>query len=130
MNIILWILQILMAAQFIWHGYILVAPPAELVEIMNANLGVGFRIFLGTAEILVGIGLIAPGLTRILPWLVSVTAACMTFVAGSAIVYHLIRNEIESAVYTTVLFVILAFLTYARWKMKPIPPQRNAAAGR
>ncbi len=125
MNIILWILQILMAAQFIWHGFILVAPPAELVEIMNENLGVGFRIFLGTAEILAGIGLIVPGITRIMPWLVPLATAGLTFVAASATVYHLVRDE--PAMYTAVLFVILAFLTYARWKMKPIPPRRRAA---
>jgi len=125
MNVILWILQILMAAQFIWHGFILVMPPAELAEVMNENLGVWFRIFLGIAEILAGIGLIVPGITRILPWLVPLAAASLTFVAASATVYHLIRDE--NATYTAVLFVILAFLTYARWKIQPLPSRQSAA---
>ena len=33
MNIVLWVLQVLLAAQFLWHGWIMLAPPAELVDI-------------------------------------------------------------------------------------------------
>ena len=34
-----------------------------------------FRIFLGVAEVLAAVGLTLPGITRILPWLVSCAAA-------------------------------------------------------
>jgi len=34
MNIVLWILQVLLAAQFLFHGWIMVFPPAKLVEML------------------------------------------------------------------------------------------------
>lgn len=40
MNIVLWVLQMLLAAAFAAHGWMLVSPPADLVELMNEQLGV------------------------------------------------------------------------------------------
>jgi uncharacterized membrane protein YphA (DoxX/SURF4 family) len=67
MNILLWVLQIALAAQFLWHGWIMLFPPAELVDIMNANIVPGLRIFIGVTESLGAIGLIVPGVTRVSP---------------------------------------------------------------
>ncbi|MFA6541897.1 MAG: DoxX family protein, partial [Bacteroidota bacterium] len=61
MKIFLWVLQVLLAAQFLQHGIIMVFPPAEYVEIMNATLGIGLRYFIGIAELLAVAGLILPG---------------------------------------------------------------------
>ena len=36
MNIALWILQVLLAALFMWHGWLFLTPPPELVEIMKS----------------------------------------------------------------------------------------------
>ena len=60
MNIALWILQVLLAAQFLFHGWIMLVPPAELVEIMNAEMAPWFRIFIGVTESLGALGLICP----------------------------------------------------------------------
>lgn len=126
MNIVLWILQVLLAVQFLQHGLIMVFPPAEYVEIMNATLGVGFRYFIGIAELLSVIGLILPGLLRIYTWLLPLTLAGLLIVSVSATVYHLFRSEISSAIYTAVLSIIIAFVTYMRWKVKPILPRQSA----
>jgi hypothetical protein len=66
MSIVPWILQVLLAAQFLFHGWIMLFPPAELVEIMNAQMAPWFRIFVGVSESLDALGLILPGVTRIL----------------------------------------------------------------
>jgi len=124
MNIVLWILQVLLAAQFLWHGWIMVFPPAEYVEIMNANIGSWQRVFIGVAESLGALGLILPGITRLLPRLTVWAATGLMIVAGSASVYHFIRGENSSAVYTAVLFVIITFVAYMRWKVKPISAQK------
>ena len=124
MNIFLWILQLLLAAQFLQHGLIMVFPPAEYVEIMNANLGIGFRYFIGIAELLAVVGLILPGLLRIYTWLIPLTAAGLMIVAGSAALYHSFRGETGSAIYTAVLFIIITFVGYMRWKVKPVLPRR------
>ena len=126
MNIALWILQVLLAAQFLFHGWIMLAPPAELVDMMNSFLAPGFRIFIGVAELLAAVGLILPGVTRILPWLIPLAAVGLMIVVGSASVLHLSRGEIGSGITTAVLFVLVTFVAYMRWKVKPILPRKIA----
>lgn len=126
MNIILWILQILLAAQFLQHGLIMVFPPAEYVEIMNATLGIGVRYFIGIAELLAVVGLILPGILRIYTFLLPLTLAGLTLVAASATIYHSFRGETSSAIYTAVLFMVITFVAYMRWKIKPILPRQAA----
>jgi uncharacterized membrane protein YphA (DoxX/SURF4 family) len=125
MNIILWILQVLLAAQFLQHGLIMVFPPAEYVEIMNATLGIGLRYFIGIAELLAVLGLILPGLLRIYTWLLPLTLAGLMIITLSAATYHSFRGETGSAVYTAVLFIIISFAGYMRWKVKPILPKNR-----
>jgi len=120
MNIVLWILQVLLAAEFVFHGWIFLFPPADLVDIMNANYAPWFRIFLGVAEWLGAAGLILPGLTRMMPWLTPLASLGLMIVTGSATVYHLSRGETSSAIMTAVLFVLCAFVAYMRWRVKPI----------
>jgi putative oxidoreductase len=125
MNILLWVLQILLGIQFLWHGFIMVAPPAELVEMMDENMATGFRWFLGTAEILAGVGLIAPSAVRVLPMLTPLAAVGCMIITGSATVWHLMRDETGNAVYTAFLFLLLALVAYGRWKSKPIPSRQS-----
>jgi uncharacterized membrane protein YphA (DoxX/SURF4 family) len=120
MNVALWILQALLAALFLWHGWLFLSPPAELIEIMNKEFALWFRIFLGVAEVLAAIGLIVPGATRILPSLIPITAVCLMIVMVSATVLHSTRDETGSAITTAVLFVVLTFVAYMRWKVNPI----------
>jgi uncharacterized membrane protein YphA (DoxX/SURF4 family) len=126
MNIVLWILQVLLAVMFLWHGWLFVAPPAEMVEMMNAFLAPWFRIFIGVAELLAAAGLILPGITRILPWLTPLAAAGLMIVVGSASMLHSSRGEISSAITTAVLFVLVTFVAVMRWKVKPISPRNPA----
>ncbi len=126
MNIFLWILQLLLAAQFLQHGLIMLFPPEEYIAIMNATLGVGLRYFIGIVEVLAVLGLILPGLLRIYTWLLPLTLAGLALLIASATVHHSIRGEMSSAVYTAVLFVVIAFTGYMRWKVKPIMPRRHA----
>ena len=120
MNIFLWILQVLLAAQFLQHGVIMLFPPAEYVEVMNATLGIGLRYFIGIAELLAVVGLILPGVLRIYTRMLLLTLVGLMIVTGSATVYHSFRGETSSATYTIVLFIIIAFVGYMRWKVKPI----------
>ena len=123
MNIVLWILQVLLAVQFVSHGWIFVAPPAEMVEAMNTFIAPWFRIFIGVAELLAAAGLILPGVTGIMPWLIPLTAAGLMIVTASAAGLHLSRGETGNAVYTAVLFVLVTFVAYMRWKVRPISPR-------
>lgn len=126
MSIALWVLQVLLAVQFLWHGWLFVAPPAEMVEMMNSFISPEFRIFIGIAELLAAAGLILPGVTRILPGLTAWAAAGLMIVVGSATVLHLSRGETGNAIYTAVLFVLVTFVAYMRWKIIPILPRQVA----
>jgi len=126
LNIALWVLQVLLAAAYVAHGWLTVSPPAELRTLMNEQLGEGFRIFIGVAELLAAAGLILPGVTRILPFLTSLAAAGLMIVMSSATVLHLVRGESGSAVSAAVLFVLVTFVAYARWKVQPIAARKRA----
>jgi uncharacterized membrane protein YphA (DoxX/SURF4 family) len=123
MNIFLWVLQVLLAVAFAAHGWLFLSPPPELLEMMNEMLPTWFRLFLGVAEVLAAVGLILPGLTRIMPWLISLAAAGLMIVMVSASILHATRGEISSAVTTAVLLVMVTFVAYMRWKVKPILPR-------
>jgi uncharacterized membrane protein YphA (DoxX/SURF4 family) len=120
MNITLWVLQVLLAVAFLAHGWLFLTPPAAVVELMNASLPRWFQVFLAVAEVLAAVGLILPGLTRVLPWLVTWAAAGIMIVTASATVFHLVRGENSSAAITLVLFVMAAFVAYARQRVLPI----------
>jgi hypothetical protein len=121
MNILLWVLQSLLAIAFFAHGWLMLSPPAELVAQMNASLPRWFQLFIGVAEVLAAVGLTLPGLTRILPALVVWAAGGIMIVMVSATVYHLARGEVSSAATTVVLFGIAMFVAYMRYRVMPIP---------
>ncbi|HEY8551024.1 MAG TPA: DoxX family protein [Vicinamibacterales bacterium] len=126
MNIVLWVLQVLLAVAFFAHGWMLLAPPPDIAALMLEAFPRAFWVFLGVAEVAAAIGLILPGLTGIMPWLVTWAAAGVTFVMISATIYHIVRNEGTSTIITAVLLVMSAFVTYMRWKVLPIRPRRTA----
>ena len=126
MNIVLWVLQVLLAVAFFAHGVMMVVPPAEVAAQMNATLPRWFQLFLGVAEVLAAVGLILPGLTRILPWLVSWAAGGIIIVMVSATGFHIVRGEVSSAVTTLILLVMAAFVAYMRYRVLPIGARRAA----
>ena len=123
MNIILWLLQILLALAFLAHGLMFLFPPPEIAVQMNAFLPRWFQLFLGVAEVLAGVGLTLPSLTRIKPGLVPAAAAGVMIVTISATVLHLWRAEYSSAAITFVLLLMATFVALARWKHRPITPR-------
>lgn len=126
MNIVLWTLQVLLAAVFVWHGWLMISPPTEMVPILNAQFATWFRLFIGVAELMAAVGLILPGLTRILPRLTTLAAAGLMIVMASATVYHLTRGEVASAITGFVLFLIITFVAYMRWQVRPLPSRQPA----
>jgi len=124
MNIMLWVLQVLLAVAFFAHGWLFLSPPPEIAEQMNASLPRWFQLFLGVAEVLAAFGLILPGLTRILPWLVTWAAVGITIVTVSATAFHLVRGEMSSAAITMVLFVVATFVADMRHRVLPIGVRR------
>jgi len=126
MNILLWVLQVLLAVAFFAHGWLFLSPSPEIAEQMNALLPRWFQLFLGVAEVLASVGLTLPGLTRIMPWLVTWAAGGVMIVTVSATAFHLVRGEISSAAITLVLFAMATFVAYVRHRVLPIGVRRAA----
>jgi len=120
MNVVLWILQVLLALAFLAHGWMFLAPPPEIAVQMNANLPRWFQLFMGVAEVAAAVGLTLPGLTRILPWLVTWAAVGVMIVTVSATVFHLMRGELSSAATTFVLLDLATFVAYMRHRAVPL----------
>ena len=130
MNIVLWVLQVLLALVFLAHGLLVLNPPAEIAAQMYASLPIAFWLFLGVAEILAAVGLTLPGLTRVQPWLVTWAAGGIVVVMVSATIWHLARGEWSSAVVTLVLLAMATYLAYMRHRVVPIHARRPAQAVR
>ena len=121
MNIVLWILQVLLALAFLAHGWMFLFPPPEIAVQMNASLPRWFQLFLGVAELAAGVGLILPGLTKIKPWLIVWAAGGIMIVMVSATIWHVIRAEISAAAVCLALLAMATFVAYMRHRVRPIP---------
>jgi len=127
MNVLLWVLQVLLAVVFIAHGLLLLMPPPEIAAQMVMSLPRAFWVFLGVAEIAAAIGLTLPGLARVKPWLVAWAAGGIMIVMISATGYHIVRGEISSAAVTFVLLLMATFVAYMRLRVMPIAARRSLA---
>ena len=126
MNITLWVLQVLLAFAFFAHGWLMLSPPPDIAVQMNASLPRWFQLFIGVSEVLAAVGLTLPGLTRIMPWLVTWAAVGIMIVMVSATVFHVMRGETSAAVTTLLLLVIATFVAYMRHRVLPIAVRRPA----
>jgi uncharacterized membrane protein YphA (DoxX/SURF4 family) len=109
-----WTLQILLAVIFVAHGAMMLFPPAEVAQQMNAVLPRWFQLFIGVAELLAAVGLTLPAITGIQPWLVAWAAGGLVIVMASATIFHLTRGEFSSAATTIVLLAMAIAVARAR----------------
>lgn len=118
MDIVLWVVQALLAVAFLASGLMKVLQPKEklaprmkYVEDYSQN---AIRA-IGIAEILGAIGLVLPRLTGILPWLTPLAAAGLALIMIGAALTHLRRGEKQSIVINIVLLLLAAFVFFEHW---------------
>src|SRR5256886_14927035 len=123
MNIVLWIVQILLALVFAMAGIMKVTRPFEkLAENMKWAKDVGPRgvRLVGVLEILGAIGLILPAVTGILPWLTPIAAAGLVLTMVGAMIVHGRRGEFSSIWMNIVLLALAAFVLFGRFIVVPL----------
>ena len=130
MNILLWVLQVLLAAAFLAHGLMFLFPSADMAAAMDASIPRALRYLIGVAELVAAVGLTLPGITRIQPWLVPAAAAGLIIVMIGAVTLHSSRGEVSAAITTSILLVLVTFVAYARWKVRPILPRTPSPVDR
>ena len=121
MNILLWILQCLLALLFIFSGSMKFVMP---VEEMNRQAPVVlpglFLHFIGVCEVLGGIGLILPSLLRIKPKLTPLAAAGLAIITIGATVITLMGPIKALALLPFVTASLCLVVAYGRWRARPI----------
>ncbi len=122
MNIALWVIQVLLAAMFLFAGVLKTFQyeraraslpwvkdvPRELVT------------FIGISELLAGLGLLLPALTGILPWLTPLAAAGLALIMLLASGFHASRREWPPIGFNVVLLLLAAFVAYGRFVLMPL----------
>jgi uncharacterized membrane protein len=123
-----WVLQIVLGLYFIAIGVMHFVVPDGLPEQLGwmYDLPTWAHWLSGAAEILGGLGLLLPGLTRIRPELTPLAAAGLTAIMLLAAAYHLSRGEVPNIAGNLVVALLTAWIAYVRWRRHPIQPVRDA----
>lgn len=120
MDVVVWILQFLLAGLFGMLGSLKVIQPKEKA-LQMPNMGwvndfsqTQLRI-IGGLEVLGAIGLILPKLSNILPFLTPLAAIGLMLTMVGAALTHLRRKEYPIIGFNTVLFVLLGITLLGNW---------------
>jgi len=120
LNVVLWIVQLLLALVFLFAGYMkLVLPVADMTQ--EIALPGWFLRFIAVAEVLGAMGLILPWVLRIKPGLTPLAAACLTFNMIGATVITLMLPNPATAVIPLLTGLLCAFVAYGRSRLTPYP---------
>ena len=123
MNIVLWIIQILLALLFLFAGGTkLILSIEKMNEMGSANQlhlpGLLIRL-IGVFEVLGALGLILPGLFRVKTGLTPLAAAGLTIIMLGATVLTIIGDGFSMAIVPFITLLLVAFVAYGRWQIAP-----------
>lgn len=119
MNVVLWIIQALLALLFLFAGGVKLILPIEEMTKQMAMPGLFLR-FLGVVEVLGGLGLILPGLLHIKTWLTPLAAAGLMIIMIGATVISLRIGPAGPALFPLAMGLLSAFVAYGRWRLAPL----------
>jgi uncharacterized membrane protein YphA (DoxX/SURF4 family) len=117
-SIALWTVQGLLAAVFLFAGSMKFVMPLEEMT-KDIAWPAWFLYFIGTAEVLGGLGLVLPGLSRIRPGLTPLAAAGLVIIMVGATVSTLAIGGGAGALVPAVVGALAAFVAYGRTRLAP-----------
>ncbi len=126
MNIVLWIVQGLLAAVFLMAGFMKVSKSKDELKKIGGkqmiwvdDVSASMIRLIGILELLAGIGLILPQLTRILPWLTPLAAVGLVLTMIGALMVNVRNNNRLVIIENIVLLLLAAFVAYGRFVLVP-----------
>jgi len=122
-NITAWVLQILLGGMFIMTGAMKTFTPIEqLAESLPWVTQVPLALvkFIGTAELLGGLGLILPSLLKIKTKLTPVAAIGIVLIMIFASIFHISRGENSVIGMNLILAVLAGVVAWLRLKKAPL----------
>ncbi len=125
MTYVLWIIQILLGVLFIFAGGSKLLMSIEVMQEYARQAGQtplpgGLLRFIGLAELLGGLGLFLPSLSRVKPGLTPLAAAGLLIIMIGATAITMSSGTITSGIFPLIVCLLLLFILYGRWKSAPI----------
>jgi hypothetical protein len=118
MNVLLWVIQVLLMLVFLFSGGIKLAIPADQLQAQAPptmiHFSNAFMKFIGTCEVLGGLGLVLPGLFRIAKGLTPLAAVGLTIIMIGAVVISVMGLGISASVIPLIVCLLCAFVVYER----------------
>jgi len=117
-GVVLWIVQGVLAALFLFAGGMKLVVPIEMLKGPVELPGLFLR-FIGVCEVLGAIGLILPGLLRIRQHLTSLAAVGLVAIMTGATVITLEGGTVAPALVPLVVGALLTFVAFRRRQPAP-----------
>jgi len=118
MNILLWVIQILLALVFLFSGGMKLVMSVEAMQKMsppNSIMMPGWFIkFIGVCEVLGALGLILPGLLRRQQYLTVLAATGLLIIMIGAVVVTVMGPGGPGVIFPLVIGLLCAFVAYGR----------------
>jgi uncharacterized membrane protein YphA (DoxX/SURF4 family) len=118
MNVVLWILQVLLALLFLFAGGTkLIMPLDVLLQQGSPNqimLPGWFIRFIGVCEVLGALGLILPGVFKTRQYLTPLAALGLAVIMVGAVVVTIMGDGVRMAIGPFVFLLLLLFVAYGR----------------
>jgi uncharacterized membrane protein YphA (DoxX/SURF4 family) len=118
LNVLIWVLQVVLALGFLAAGIMKTTQPREKLMTRMAyveDLSDGGVRAIGLLEILAALGLILPAISGVAPVLTPLAAVGICVVMVGAAITHLRRNEAQAIPVNLVLFALAALVAFARF---------------
>jgi hypothetical protein len=122
MKYLLWTIQILLAALFLFAGGMKLVLPLDQMQ-GPISLPLWFLRFIGTCEVLGALGLILPGVFRIKPGLTPLAAAGLVIIMIGATILSFVGGLVSAAFISLIVGLLAAFVVYGR----RLPQQAHGA---
>lgn len=124
MNILLWIIQALLALMFLFAGGMKLWLPIDVLQSMGPPNQVPlpglFLKFIGLCEVFGAFGLILPGVFKRQQHLTPLAAIGLTIIMIGAVVVTMMGPGFKFAIQPLVMGLLCAFVAYGRWKVRPL----------
>jgi uncharacterized membrane protein YphA (DoxX/SURF4 family) len=121
MNIVLWILQVLLALLFLFAGGVKLLKPVEpMIAQMKIPLSAAFLHFIAVVEVLGALGLILPSLLKIKPILTPLAAVGLAIVMAGAVVFSIMSGDVAASIFPLVIGLLCVLVAYGHWRLKQI----------
>jgi uncharacterized membrane protein YphA (DoxX/SURF4 family) len=118
MNVLLWLLQVVLAFMFLMAGSMKLAKPKdEMAEQMAwvEDFSQNTIKTIGVLEILGAVGLILPAIAGVAPVLVPLAATGLGLTMVGATAVHVRRSEMPNVAITVMLLILSALVAWGRF---------------